>query len=315
MQRLGGHALPGDQHTRACAARLTGLLIERPDYRARWQAQMRRHSGVRVHQGAVAQVLAAYLWDAGLASDGDVDLPRRLKHTVSRAFSGRVLAPVTLGWFVEAFAMSPVDAAELWALRVGSDPARLSVVRAAPIGSPASTAQARYETIALHEFHTVGSDGLPQEHRTVHLVRAIEEMAKYTYRFDTNAAAVEVIRGGTAGPLYLTDVDGLHAVDITFARPLVAGQTGSFEYRTLFRYGSAPPTQFRRAVRHRATNVEIHVQFQLTKLPRSIAWAIWDDHRSETAKHQEFVRLDPDGAVHRYLEVVEAHAVGFVWRF
>ncbi|WP_410566122.1 hypothetical protein [Amycolatopsis sp. cmx-4-61] len=46
-----------------------------------------------------------------------------------------------------------------------------------------------------------GADGLPVHHRTRHVVvRAIDELRCCCYRFDTDAASVEVVRGGTAGP-------------------------------------------------------------------------------------------------------------------
>jgi hypothetical protein len=102
-----------------------------------------------------------------------------------------------------------VHAAELWALRTGGDPSRLTVVRDAFAEPPPVTPPGvpRYQTISLHEFHTVGADGLPAMHRTVHVVRALEPMHRYPYRFDTDAAVVEVVRGGTPGPLYRSSVD------------------------------------------------------------------------------------------------------------
>jgi len=314
LEAAPGHA---DEATRVarCAARLTALLLDRDAYRARWQPHMQRSSGGRVHQGAVVRVLAEYLWDAGLVADTDRDLPRRLKHTVSRALRGTVLTPETLGWFVDAFDMSPTDAATLWALRSGAHPLRLLVVRPRTVEQRQAGPPPRHESVALHEFHTLGPAGLPQEHRTVHVVRALEEMRSYTYRFDTDAAAVEVLRGGRAGALYRLPEAGLYAVDIEFTRPLEPGETASFEYRTVFSYRQAPPPVFRRGVLGRATNVELHVQFHPAKLPRKLWWAVWDDLRADSCVHEEPVRLEDDGSVHRYLDVVEAAIVGFRWKF
>src|SRR5689334_15933687 len=87
----------------ATAKHLVTLLAETRAYRARWQPLAARRTGGRVHQGAVARVLAGYLWDSGQVPERDRDLPRRLKDTVSRALCGRVLAPVTLNLFTEAF--------------------------------------------------------------------------------------------------------------------------------------------------------------------------------------------------------------------
>jgi hypothetical protein len=72
------------ERTARTAARLHELLASSP-YRERWQVYVQRHTGHSVHQGAVAQVLACHLWDAGEVSESDVELPRRLKDTVSRA--------------------------------------------------------------------------------------------------------------------------------------------------------------------------------------------------------------------------------------
>jgi hypothetical protein len=148
--------------------------------------------------------------------------------------------------------MSPVDATDLWALRSGRDPARLAVVRA-PEPCDGSSPPPNYQTIALHEFHALGADGLPAHHRTVHVIRAVDTVVSYSYRFDTDAAAVEVVRGGTAGPLYQSSEDGLFGVDIAFPRPLRPGETASFEYRTIFKYKAPPPPEFRRGGRRRSS--------------------------------------------------------------
>jgi hypothetical protein len=125
------HTQPPPRNVVETAKYLVTLLGEARPYRARWQAKAERSSAASVHQGAVARVLAAYLWDSGQAPDTDQDLPRRLKDTVSRALRGKVLAPVTLGWFIEAFAMSAVDAARLWTIYTGTVtvPAARSQVR------------------------------------------------------------------------------------------------------------------------------------------------------------------------------------------
>jgi hypothetical protein len=226
-----------------------------------------------------------------------------------------VIAPLTLHWFIEAFDMTPADAAELWALRSGRDPARLAVVRTAHIPDRPRGPRPDYQTIALHEFHTVGPDGLPARHRTVHVIRAVDTVASYHYRFDTDAAAVEVVRGGTAGPLYRATEDGLYGVEITFQRPLQPGETASFEYRTLFRYRDPPPPEFRRGGQRRVDNLELLVRFHPDRLPEKIWWAIWDDYPVRSPRHEEPVRLEPDHSTHRYLDTLEGHTVGFHWRF
>jgi hypothetical protein len=298
---------------RGCAAVLTQLLAGGEEYRARWLRSMRRRSSGSVHQGAVAQVIAEYLWESGQAPEGDVDLPRRLKDTVSRALSGQVIAPTTLSWFVEAFAMSEQDSARLWAAWSGQDGEAIGSGRGAGAGdlAPPST----YRTVALHEFHTLGADGLPQSHRTVHVIRALQQVRCYPYRFDTDAVRVEVLRGGRAGPLYRTSMNGVFAVDIELTRPLAPGETGSFEYRTVFDYRQPPAPQFRRATRRRCDNVEINVRFHPDRLPAHVCWAVWAGYGADEPLEQEPVTLDPDASVHRYLETLEGRAVGFRWEF
>jgi len=297
---------------RGCAAILTQLLAGTEEYRARWLRSMRRRSNRSVHQGAVAQVIAEYLWESGQAPESDVELPRRLKDTVSRALSGQVIAPTTLSWFVEAFAMSERDAERLWAAWSGSDPVGADPAGALPAVLVPPSA---YRTLALHEFHTLGADGLPHSHRTLHVIRALQQVRRYPYRFDTDAASVEVLRGGTAGPLYRTAVAGVFAVDIELARPLAPGETGSFEYRTVFRYREPPPQQFRRAVRRRCDNVEINVQFDPARVPSRVWWAEWAGYADDEPVQQELVAIGPDACVHRSLETLEGRAVGFRWEF
>jgi hypothetical protein len=298
----------------ATAARLRELLTDHDPYRRRWEQspQLHQHKGREINQSMVCQVLAAYLWQAGEA-EHDLDLPRRLKDKVSRALAGSVLSNSTLDLFVEAFAMSQLHRAELWALLSGGDPARVVVVPLEEAMPTRLVDSSRYQTISLHEFHTVGADGLPAAHRTLHVIRALERVCGYTYRFDTSAAVVEVLRGGTAGPVYRTAEPDIHAVDIVFHRPLDAGETTSFEYRTLFHYATAPPTEFRRACHRPVANVELHVQFDPDLLPEAVWWTSWDRLDGPVA-YEKLMESGPDGSVHQYVDAFEGIA-GFHWSF
>lgn len=132
--------------------------------------------------------------------------------------------------------------------------------------------------------------------------------------FDTNAAAVEVLRGGSAGPLRRVST-GLFGVDIVFTAPLAAGETSSLEYRTVFSYRDAPPPEFRRAaVTRPVSNVVVRVQFHPERLPAAVEWAQWDDFAPEAEPvATEAVDLDAEAAVHRYVARLERAAVGFRW--
>jgi hypothetical protein len=79
--------------------------------------------------------------------------------------------------------MSDLHAAELWARRSGGDPGRLAVVRTTEDLPQHSTSPLRYQTIALHEFRVVDADGIPVQHRTVHVIRALEVLQNYSHRY------------------------------------------------------------------------------------------------------------------------------------
>ncbi|SEB45720.1 hypothetical protein SAMN04489727_1905 [Amycolatopsis tolypomycina] len=239
---------------------------------------------------------------------------RGLKDIISRALTGKVLSNRTLRWFTDAFDMSEADIDALRALRAGNHPARVQIVRPAQITTETPGSRARYQTVSLHEFHVVGPDGLPAWHRTFHVVRAIDELRSYRYRFDTSAASVDVVRGGTAGPLSRTGDDGIYAVDINFHEPVAPGATESFEYRTVLHYTEAPPPEFRRAAVNPIENVTIDVQFDAELLPTRVWWAEWDDLHASRPVHQEPVTLRQDGCVHRHVDDLQG-IVGFRWEF
>ena len=301
----------------ATSARLVELLTEYAPYRRRWQEHPKAqhlHPGGEIHQGAVCELIAEYLWDSGEVPEDDRDLPRRLKDIVSRALSGKVLAPRTLTNFINAFHISDLHAAELWALRSGGDPARLSIVRPSSSLPERPGSALSFQTISLHDLHVVGADGLPVQHRSVHVIRALDELDRYPYWFDTDAAVVEVLRGGIAGPMYRTPEPGVFGVDIILTRPLSAGETASLEYCTTLHYTTPPPREYRRATRRRVANVEIHVQFSQMLLPTRVCLATWDNlHDTHPATEHE-VALEPDGSVHTYLDDLEG-IVGFRWDF
>ncbi|MFF5099991.1 MULTISPECIES: hypothetical protein [Actinosynnema] len=300
---------------RATATRLRELLTDHAPYRRRWERSLKshRHKGREINQAMVCQTLAEYQRDKGEESERDLELPRRLKDKVSRALAGHVLGSSVLRLFTDAFEMSQLHRAELWALFSGGDPARL-VVLSTEQGVPEKpAAPLSYQTINLHEFHTVGADGLPAAHRTVHVVRALGPLRGYAYRFDTSAATVEVLRGGTAGPVYRTAEPDVYAVDIVFHHPLEPGQTTSFEYRTLFDYSAPPPAEFRRACRNPVENVSLDVQFHPDLLPEAVWWSIWDGLDGPITEQMP-EPLKQGGSVHRYVDAFEGVA-GFHWTF
>lgn len=298
---------------KAAAAYLRVLLAQPGRYRRRWVRHVVRDSGSDLNQSAVAQVLAEHLWDSGEIDDSEVDLPRRLKDSVSRALSGCRLSMKTLRLFMDAFDLSSDDCARLLALRDGRTGEVVVVRRDAPL-SPAAPPR-NYETIMLHEFHVVGANRSPIEHRTVQVIRATEEVGRYRYVFDTSAAAVEMIRGGRVSPVYKTEVEGLYAVDIHLTRTLRPGETASFEYRTVFTYDEPPEPVFRRVARRTVTNVEINVRFHPICAPRHVAWCVWDAHDFDQLLSSASVQLDEEVSVHRFVQTLEGRGVGFAWEW
>lgn len=317
VDRTGRGRGDDNDEQRLAAARFLLDLLESAKYAPLWRRHVARHRGGRVHQGAVARVLAEYLWEAGLAADSDTALPRRLKDTVSRALSGRSLPTRVIDLFVQAFRIHPVEAAQLWALWAGSPPGRLVLLsppdRDAERADPGATA-ATYQTISLHEIHDIGPDGLPASHRTIQVIRALTRVEAYEYCFDTACAVVEVIRGGTAGPVRATATPGIHASRITLSRPVEAGATASFEYRTFFSYREVPPKEFRRGTRQSLDNVDLLLRFHRDALPTRIWWGVWDGLVARAPSYQEEVKLGPDHSVHRFVDHIEGAVVGFHWR-
>lgn len=303
----------------AAAQRLRHLLAHNPEYRARWERHALHHRGSQVHQAAVAQVLAHHLWDTGQAAETDLALARRLKDVVSRALSGRVLSARTLRLFTEAFGMTSEDTAILAAERAGGT-SRGASGFPAPVGPgtgdpPLGISGPGFRTLALHELHTVGPGGLPTQHRTVHLLRALDRVNGYRYLLDTDQAQVRMLRGGTCGPVHRHT--GRPAVDITLARPLAPGETASVEFVTRFQHAGPPEPVFHRGggTAAPAEHVEVHLRFHPQRLPDRVWWIQRPHDPEDGPGHEEPVDLDPDHCVHHYLDVLTGQSMGFRWQF
>lgn len=308
------HPDPTTTGAARAGAYLRQLLSAPGPYRDSWQRHCeRRRQGL--HQAAVATVLSHHLWDTGQAPDHDTALPRRLKDRVSRSLSGRGLSPAMLRLFIEAFVISDTEAHELWSLLLESGADTPVLAPGTPLTGPAhATAAQDYRTVTVHDFHRIGPDRFPVEHRTIHVIRAIDELDTFRFRFDTDAAAVQVLRGGRAAALTPSGYPGLHAVDITLTQPLQPGETASLEYRTVFAYRTLPEPLMRRLVRSSAMNLEIHVTFDRRALPRRVEWCSWSaDHLDSEPLATEPVIPDRAGEVHRYTESVSGAGVGFRW--
>ena len=178
-----------------------------------------------------------------------------------------------------------------------------------------TTNQPGHLTLTLHEWHRVGPDGLPLRHRTMQVIRALRPgLRSYTYRFDRREAEVQVVNGARASEPYDDETPGLTAVDLVFPRPLDVGETTSLEYVTVFRWRSVPPPQFRRAARTALERLDVRVVFDPARLPAQVRWGLWSGYTSDAAlRAAERVQLGTDHSVHRYVEQLQGHTVGFEW--
>ena len=170
-----------------------------------------------------------------------------------------------------------------------------------------------YDTLAVHELHTLGPDGLPAEHQTIQVIQStMDGLRTYPYRFDTDELVVEVVRGGHVGDMYrLTNT--LYGVDIVLDRPLAIGEKTLMHYRTTFLYRTAPPPEFRRGVMGTMKDVTLWMQFHPDRLPARVWSGRWDRLDHATVIDQQLVELDGEYSVQVRYDKVEDAIVGFHW--
>lgn len=291
--------------TQACAY-LRLLLLRPGDYRDRWAAAAGAdgvHDPVEIDHGAVAAVLS----DAGTPTDVD---------TVRHALTGVELPPEVLEAFIAAFGLGDRHAGRLRDVLRGTEATRvitgdaLGPAEVYPSGSPG------YETLALHEMHTLGPDGRPAEHKTIQVIRSTaDRLESYPYRFDTDELSVEVTRGGKVGQRIYRVNDLLYAVDILLDRPLRRDENALIQLHSTFFYGSPPPTEFRRGLARATKDVSIWVTFHPHRLPSRVWAASWDAIDAARIIQREPAELDDQRSVNRRFDVVERAIVGFCWEW
>lgn len=294
------------------ASLLRELLKHQDSYRQRWFRRAVRGSQ-GINRAAVARVVMDFLDETG-ERRAALTSSRQLKDLIGRALSGRSLSQETLGWIIAAFEMEPEHESlvrrTFWDERQGSED-RIVIGRG--LSAVGSTPR-HHITRQLHEFHSVGSRGLPTTHRTIHVIEALDDgLDRYPYLFDTNEVEVTAVRGGSAGPVYRYN-EHLHAVDITFPTSLKKGEIAYLDYETRFKWRETPLPEFRRAATRRVEGIELRVEFHRQKLPRKVWWAIWDDIVGPVREEKE-IPLNNEFAVHEFLKVVDGVVVGFRWEW
>jgi hypothetical protein len=302
--------------TREVSVRRTGHylheLLQHDPYRQRWVrygVQRQRE----VHQAAVAKALASHLQQHG---DADVHYSQ-LTRRVSRALRGEVLSRSTLNLFAEAFQFNEEHTATLWRQWQGVDLARVITGELPPSASSSSRELPRYETILLHEFHYLGSDGIPLRHRTLRNIRSlVDGLTTYRYSFDTNELAVNRIGGGSPSSLYQRSAN-IWCVNITLSRTLSRGDEHLLEFESTFHYNRPVEPCFRRVAHERLENVAIRVQFHPGKLPHNVWWTEWQDYREPRSVpiSRQPVSLDTEHVAYHRLDVLDRAVAGFAWEF
>ncbi len=310
----------------AAAHHLWELLRRNERYRRVW-VYMAREENLEVVDGevneeAVRRVVVDYLCDKGVIEEprplSEKGKPKRLwKDQIYDARNHLRLSPTTLSAFIGAFDISEDDQARLY--RIHSDRVPTGNPTHNPTIQPSGlkVPPAEHATIALHEYHYLGADGLPHHHETNQAIRSlVDELVAYPYRFDTNEVRdVKVLHGGYAGDIYQVQED-VYAVDIVLDTPLKLGQATTLRYITRFRYTDPPRPAFARPIPRTTDLIEIRVTFHKQRLPSRVWFVVWEDWTdSSRILHQEEVVPDVGRSVHRLLTEAGGTVVGFHWEW
>jgi hypothetical protein len=279
------------------------MLLARPgDPRSVWLKHAPDAGPAEVDADAVAEVLRGASRDQGLP----------FVQLVTDALAGLALAPATVDLFVDAFDLSARHATRLRDLLSGSDSVRV-ITTDALAELTRETGPPRHDTIALHDVHTLGPDGLPAEHQTIQVIKStVDRLEAYPFRFDTDQLVVEVVRGGTVGDTYRV-TDSYFGVDLVLDRPLALGETTLMHFRTAFAYRTPPATEFRRGVLGTMHDVTLWLRFHPERLPARVWQGRWDrlDHANVVEEH--LVELDDEFSVQARFDKVTDAIVGFHW--
>ncbi|MET4922132.1 hypothetical protein P3L51_07155 [Streptomyces sp. PSRA5] len=289
--------------------RLREILTAHPRYRQRWRERVKR-AREDLHQAAIAEVIALYLWDCGELAENIT--PRSLKDRVSRALNGSIVSAETLRWFIEAFEMDDNHREDLWSTPFGENSPDLGVAHTLRNRRTMAKPQ-RHRTINLVERYSVGLNRSLIWRKTFHAIRAIEDdVDAYFFNHDPRASQIEVLHGGTLGARYLYG-NGLTGVDILLSTPLAKMQATALEYQAFFTPGYSA-TELRRPAFARVENVDIAVDFASNETPRSLWWCIWDDHfEGNPVWEQEWMIRNQ--VARKYIPFIEEAVVGFRWEW
>ncbi|WP_280448619.1 hypothetical protein [Nocardia brasiliensis] len=301
----------------AAAEVLRELLLSRPEYKRRWMAHVRRLRTNEVSYAAVSQVVALYLWDQGIVSDSDTDLPRRLRDRIRHALRGEQLSYETLNWLIEAFSFSVADAHAIWDAYAGVSVSNFHnegisyTLKTPPV--PMVSPQ-RHQTKAMFSRYFLNANRMLERIETCHALVALEDgVDTFGYSPRDTLVDVQVIAGGTfAG--FRESTPGFVGVEIRLDRVLRLGQHASLQYFTTHRETPRPCTQLRRASRNRLNDFDVRIIFQ-EALPKRAWWCAWDSYDGGNSVLKTPVELTPSRELHQFLPYVEHTVVGFEWEW
>jgi hypothetical protein len=304
-----------DERGAQAAAYLRLLLVRAGDPRSIWAKHASEARSGEIDPAAVAEVLRASrahdTEDIGAA--GTERPPPDSAESVRAVLDGTGLSAETLERFIEAFDLGPRHATRLRSILRGSDSVR--VIIGNELAELHDRSGPALETLAVHELHTLGPDGLPAEHQAIQVIRStVDRLEAYPYRFDTDELVVEVVRGGRVGDVYRVS-ESLFGFDMVLDQPLARGETTLMHYRLTFGYRTPPPPEFRRGALGVMRDVTLWVQFHPDRLPARIWLARWDRLDHATVIDQKPVELDGEFSVQARYDEIEDVIVGFHWEW
>jgi hypothetical protein len=314
-----------DRVQQACAY-LRMLLLRPGDYRARWQSYADAGDTRIIDAQAVAAVLAEggtrpgrppELWVRGRRTEVLTRPSEPLFRVARHALDGTLLRPGDLELFIRAFGLSGRHAHRLRELRRGSPSVRAIYDDLLPRGEVYRHAgPPHYDTLALHELHTLGPDGRPAEHETIQVIKStVPWLESVPYRFDTDELLVHMVRGGQVGPQVYRVNETIYGVDILLNQPLALGETALLQYHITFAYKTQPPPRVRRAVLRSTEDLTIWVRFDPARVPARVWSARWDSIDESHIIDRQPAELDSELSVHVRFGRVEKSIVGFYWEW
>jgi hypothetical protein len=310
---------------RAASDYLQQLLLKPGAYRQSWEQYVSRERRGTINQLAVAEVIARHLWSSPRTPADESITPHKLKDTVSRALTGRLLSQPALSLFIAAFGFSEHEAGRLWRLWNGSATIGvLSGSHAVPMQAEREVTEVlgprRHQTLSLHDHVYVGADGRVERARSLHVIEATAQgVDRIPYLCDTNVLTLEVTQGGKELSGDVRQIaDDVFSTDILLARTLDLGETITLEYWITYRYpgDAADPAEreFRRACMRHTENLDMRVEFHPERLPARVWWARWDGIEGGVLD-REAVTLDSEHSAHRYIRSLDKTVAGFYWEW